>query len=274
MRLGQRQTRPPGSCDICMSLGLTHQLLHQTLAALLRLAPNQHMSNLCRRTVNSARGCHTCIHFTSCLRLLHSAAGYGGQGCAQLCGGSGEAATYGPPGRALSSTCQPCSSQGKTIGFSFNWNSANDLYSARTISRVMASSSIDCLSEYAQTVDGAWYLPLTSSYGTNTSNGVPSFSACVDICSSIDCQLVTYDYVARTCTTRVSIAPTYEGAPWLALKAIASGYTGTSPWSEQGSNVSAKLVTSGRYMFYQVSVWVHFVWCLRLLFTSRFCIMH
>jgi len=49
------------------------------------------------------------------------AAGYGGTGCATLCGGFGEDATYGPPGRALSSQCLQCSSQGKTIGFSFDW---------------------------------------------------------------------------------------------------------------------------------------------------------
>lgn len=180
------------------------------------------------------------------------AAGYGGTGCATLCGGFGEDATYGPPGRALSSQCLQCSSQGKTIGFSFDWNMQNDLFVPRTISRIGASSSVDCLSEYTQLVDGAWYLPLSSSFGVSTTPNVASFSACVDLCSTSGCQLVTYDYREQTCTQRMSIAPEYEGSPWIAFKTVLSGYQGTSPWSVgQTGNVTAKAVASGSYVYYQ-----------------------
>lgn len=183
-----------------------------------------------------------------------SVAGYSGQDCSQQCGGVATAASFGPPGRLINSPCVPCSSQGKTVGFSFDFNMQNDLFAPRTVARPRASSATDCLSEYAQVVDGSWYLPLSSSQGTSTTKEVPSFAACVDICSATACQLLTYDYVDRSCMTRVSLTPIDEGAPFLALKTLNSGYVGTSSLNGQGGNVSAKMVSSGGYLFYQVRV--------------------
>lgn len=40
---------------------------------------------------------------------------------AAVCGGAGENATYGTPGRAVGTTCRPCSTEGKTVTYSFNW---------------------------------------------------------------------------------------------------------------------------------------------------------
>jgi hypothetical protein len=57
--------------------------------------------------------------------------------------------------------------------------------------------------------------------------------------------------------TRVSLAPIDEGAPFLALKTLNSGYVGTSSFNGQGGNVSAKMVSSGGYLFYQVRVLCH-----------------
>jgi hypothetical protein len=88
-----------------------------------------------------------------------------------------------------------------TYGYSFDWQMGNDVFAPRTISRTGATSSIDCVSEYAQLVDMSWYLPLASSVSTAVTANVSTFQACVDLCTGA-CEFVTYDYVARTCTVR------------------------------------------------------------------------
>jgi hypothetical protein len=90
-----------------------------------------------------------------------------------------------------------------TIGYSFSWNLQNDLFTSQTVSRAAANSHVDCLSEYGQLKDGAWFLPLSSTEGTNVTTGVPTFADCVAVCSADkECQLLTYDYRARTCLVR------------------------------------------------------------------------
>lgn len=51
----------------------------------------------------------------------------------------------------------------------------------------------------------------------------------------------------------MSIAPEYEGSPWIAFKTVLSGYQGTSPWSagQTGNATNAKGVASGSYVYYQ-----------------------
>jgi hypothetical protein len=139
----------------------------------------------------SAADCRLCV------------SGYGGIGCGTRCGGVGAAASYGPPGRAVGSPCVSCSNGGVTIGYSFSWNLQNDLFMPQTVSRSAASGPVDCLSEYSQLKDGAWFLPLSRTEGTNVTAGVPTFADCVAVCSSDkECQLLTYDYRAQTCLVR------------------------------------------------------------------------
>lgn len=52
--------------------------------------------------------------------------GYGGVSCSSLCGGEGENATYGGPGRQMllggaETPCTQCSANGKTVTFSYLW---------------------------------------------------------------------------------------------------------------------------------------------------------
>lgn len=139
------------------------------------------------------------------------APGFGGPGCSQLCGGVGISASYGPPGRAVNAPCVLCSSNGETRGFSYDWALGNDYIAPRTVSRDGAALSIECLSEYSQLSDGSFYLPLSSDAGVAVTDGVLNFTACVELCSEAECQLVTYDYRLRKCSVRVSQAPVYEG---------------------------------------------------------------
>lgn len=60
-------------------------------------------------------------------------------------------------------------------------------------------------------VDSAYYLPVSSDEGVTNHTNIPSFPACVDLCTAAQCQLVTYDYQRRECFVRVSQAPVYAG---------------------------------------------------------------
>lgn len=137
--------------------------------------------------------------------------GFGGPGCSQLCGGVGNQASYGPPGRALNSPCVPCSAAGETRGFSYDWALSNDVMIPRTVSREGAALSLECLAEYSQLSDGSFFLPLFSSAGVVVTAGVQNFSACVQLCTDADCMLVTYDYRLQECSVRVAEPPLYEG---------------------------------------------------------------
>lgn len=83
-------------------------------------------------------------------------AGYGGANCASQCGGLGAAATYGPIGRSVDTdpACIPCSNQ--STGYSFEWNKANDLFQALPLSKLGASSALDCVADLSQLMDGSW----------------------------------------------------------------------------------------------------------------------
>lgn len=118
-------------------------------------------------------------------------------------------------GREVNTTCAPCSTQ--NTGFSFEWMMENQVWSAAAISRPAANVSGDCLSQFSQTVDGAWYLPLVNGYAasgpgsakvgtmdsvtglvaTDDANkvvnevvNVTDWQACVNKCTS-DCMFVT-----------------------------------------------------------------------------------
>lgn len=90
-------------------------------------------------------------------------------------------------------------------------NLANDVYTPGVVARRGAASPIECLSEYAQVVDSAYYIPLSSDEGVTNHTNVANFSACVNLCTAAQCQLVTYDYQHRQCFVRVSEAPVYDG---------------------------------------------------------------
>lgn len=87
----------------------------------------------------------------------------------------------------------------------------NDIFSPNTIARIGATTPVECLSEYAQMTDGRFWVPLSSNEGVTVTPNVENFQACLDMCKTASCQMVTYDYQAKTCSVRVSEAPVYEG---------------------------------------------------------------
>ena len=89
---------------------------------------------------------------------------------------------------------------------------SNDVFSPRTISRERASNSLDCVSEFMQLGDGAWWLPIQADNSTAVTPNVLTFAECVAQCpAGSDCQLVTYDYIKQTCTVRAGATVVYEG---------------------------------------------------------------
>jgi hypothetical protein len=90
-----------------------------------------------------------------------------------------------------------------TYGYSFDWQKSNDVFVPRIVSKTGATSSADCLSEFGQLIDGAFYLPLASDAATVVTPGIMAFADCVALClPDSRCQLVTYNYVEKTCTVR------------------------------------------------------------------------
>lgn len=82
---------------------------------------------------------------------------------------------------------------------------SNDLFAPQAVSRVGASSSVACLTQFAQFADGAWWLPTSGNTNMDVATSVATFADCAATCTSlIACQYVTYDYNTQTCYTRKS----------------------------------------------------------------------
>jgi len=152
-----------------------------------------------------------------------------------------------------------------TTGFSFSWQFTNDVVPVPPISKDNASSSVDCLSKYAQIYDGAWYIPSTPN-ATNTTTNIANFQACLDQCdlqpSTDPCQYVTYNYETTTCVVRYSVNQIYVGAPVIGFKAVPSGDVATNAWDMRKKlkekaaltddpTLKAMASASGQYTFYQ-----------------------
>lgn len=140
--------------------------------------------------------------------------GWGFKDCATQCGGgTGSNATYGPPGRDYGSPCISCNDV--LTSYSYNWQTDNDVWSAPVTARLEADNAVDCLAEFTQVVDGAFYVPAISLASNLYANNVTSFSDCVATCGD-GCALVTYDYKTLECWALYLTPSTYEGCVCIA----------------------------------------------------------
>jgi hypothetical protein len=123
------------------------------------------------------------------------AAGFGDSNCATQCGG-GSGATYGPAGRSkVDPGCVACPAM--STGFSFD-HMGNQNFTPAAVARLAADSAADCLAEFAQIVDAAWYLNGAVSLAKDAS--ATTFDACVTACKGDDnCQFITFDYDTNEC---------------------------------------------------------------------------
>jgi hypothetical protein len=93
------------------------------------------------------------------------------------------------------------------VGFSFDFEGTNQLFKPISVARTGASSGADCLAQFAQIEDLAWYLPAT---GLTAVASATTFDACALACTG-DCQFVTFDYAAiaaERCQKKVNTAVT------------------------------------------------------------------
>lgn len=81
-----------------------------------------------------------------------------------------------------------------TVGFSFDYKSTNQSFAPDALSREMAASAGDCLAEFAQIVDSAWYM---GGSATLTPDSATTLELCATACKGdADCQYFTYNYEA------------------------------------------------------------------------------
>jgi len=127
------------------------------------------------------------------------APGYGGTSCATQCGGT--TSTYGPAERPIDSTCENCPYI--TPGYFFDYLAINRNFSPAVVARPGAVSAADCLAEFGQISDVAWYMG--GSVAMATVSSASTFAACVDACKAdTDCQYITFDYVTSQCSKRTA----------------------------------------------------------------------
>lgn len=128
--------------------------------------------------------------------------------------------SYGTPGREAGTPCTACSTQ--ATGFSFEWMMNQDTYQSRAVAIEGAASAGECLSEFAQTVDGAWYIEMGPLPGmsqltafdtqspanpVNTNTSANTHAECMSQCVG-NCMFAT----VSTCPPRLFV---WVGAPFL-----------------------------------------------------------
>jgi hypothetical protein len=126
--------------------------------------------------------------------------GYGGVNCTTQCGSN--APTYGPAGREEGSQCEACPVIPR--GFYFDYLAVNHNFSPAVVARPGAVSAADCLAEFAQIEDVAWYMGGSLAMA---SAGAATFEGCVSACKDEGaCEYLTFDYVAQQCWLKKNAA--------------------------------------------------------------------
>jgi len=174
-------------------------------------------------------------------------AGYGGANCATQCG-AGNGATFGPAGRPEGTACEACPAM--TTGFSFDYLAVNQNFTPAAVARAGADSPADCLAEFAQIADAAWFLGGSVAMTNVTqASGVTTFDGCVADCKADgNCQYITFDYDAATCWKKAVTAPATTGDV-VAFKAVTAGDTTAAGTRKK----VAKGLSSGSYTFWKDS---------------------
>jgi hypothetical protein len=94
-----------------------------------------------------------------------------------------------------------------SVGFSFDYKGVNKLFKPNSVARIGASSGADCLAQFAQIEDLAWYLPATTPGIVTITEGITTFDDCAAACVG-DCQFFTFNYDATDCKIKNNVAAT------------------------------------------------------------------
>lgn len=100
-------------------------------------------------------------------------------------------------------------------GFFFDYLAVNRPFKPEVVARPEATTTGECLAEFSQIVDAAWFLGDTAtmtSVDVSTASGVDAkFESCVAACKGDSlCQFLTFDYPTGTCYHKLTVT---EPAP-------------------------------------------------------------
>jgi hypothetical protein len=84
--------------------------------------------------------------------------------------------------------------------FSYDWQGVDDIFTPQTTSKPFSSSQADCVADFSQTVEGAFYLDLVPGFGFDKQPGRENLQSCVEECRSDgNCTAATFDYATLDC---------------------------------------------------------------------------
>lgn len=103
---------------------------------------------------------------------------------------------YGPSDRK-DSKCLRCPS-GRS--FSYDYQGVDDIFTPQITSKPYSDSQADCVADFSQTVEGAFYLDLQAGAGFTQVTGKENLQSCVQDCrESATCLAATFDYASLEC---------------------------------------------------------------------------
>ncbi|WIA29466.1 hypothetical protein OEZ86_011967 [Tetradesmus obliquus] len=148
---------------------------------------------------------------------------------------------YGPASR----TSTPCLSCPTGRTYTYSWDGTDDVFSPLATSPVGAKDINDCVADMAQTVDGAFELPLDLSKPAVTKlDDADNLKSCAQACrNQPDCAAVTFDYMEVACYMwkPVTDAP-FKAAGGVAVKVF--------PSQNLALSLKSKAMGNGQYTFW------------------------
>jgi hypothetical protein len=129
------------------------------------------------------------------------AAGYGNIAQNTTCS-SCQDGFYGSSDRK-DNKCTKCPG-GRT--FSYDYNGVDDIFTPEVTSKPFSTSQADCVADFSQTVEGAFYLDLTPGDGLVIVPARENLQSCVQDCrENAGCTAATFDYASLQCLNWVPV---------------------------------------------------------------------
>uniref|UniRef100_A0A383VUV6 Tyrosine-protein kinase ephrin type A/B receptor-like domain-containing protein n=1 Tax=Tetradesmus obliquus TaxID=3088 RepID=A0A383VUV6_TETOB len=133
--------------------------------------------------------------------------------------------------------------------FSYDWQGVDDIFTPQTTSKPLSSSQADCVADFAQTVEGAFYLDLQYKLGAGDElKLVPArenLQSCVQDCrEEAKCAAATFDYETLKCWSwQPATQESFVANGGVAFKLLSSTNLAAS------TKVAAQEMGSGEYSF-------------------------
>ncbi|WIA29465.1 hypothetical protein OEZ86_011966 [Tetradesmus obliquus] len=133
--------------------------------------------------------------------------------------------------------------------FSYDWQGVDDIFKPQTTSKPLSSSQADCVADFSQTVEGAFYLDLQFALGASPElllvGGRENLQSCVQECrEEAKCAAATFDYESLKCWSwQPATQESFVANGGVAFKLLSSTNLAAS------TKVTAQEMGSGEYSF-------------------------